>query len=41
VGAAKAHFPNGKSIPHNYLIVWQRQADGTWKVFRNLVIPNS
>jgi hypothetical protein len=40
VGAAKALFPNGKSILHNYLIVWQRQADGTWKVFRNLVIPN-
>jgi ketosteroid isomerase-like protein len=39
-GEAKAHFPNGKSIFDRYLTVWQEQPDGSWKVFRNLVIPN-
>lgn len=39
-GIAKAHFPNGKSILDRYLTVWQKQPDGTWKVFRNLVIPS-
>jgi ketosteroid isomerase-like protein len=39
-GQAKAHFPNGKSILDRYLTVWQKQPDGTWKVFRNLVIPS-
>jgi ketosteroid isomerase-like protein len=39
-GEAKAHFPNGKSIMDRYLTVWQEQPDGSWKVFRNLVIPN-
>lgn len=39
-GEAKAHFPNGRSILDRYLTVWQKQADGSWKVFRNLVIPN-
>lgn len=39
-GQAKAHFPNGKSILDRYLTVWQKQPDGSWKVFRNLVIPS-
>jgi len=39
-GEAKAHFSNGKSVVDKYLTVWQRQPDGAWKVFRNLVIPN-
>ena len=39
-GEAKAHFPNGKSIVDRYLTVWQKQADGSWKLFRNLVMPN-
>lgn len=39
-GEAKAHFPNGKRIIDRYLTVWQKQQDGTWKLFRNLVIPN-
>ena len=38
-GEAKAHFPNGKNILDRYLTVWQEQTDGTWKLFRNLVIP--
>lgn len=39
-GEAMAHFPNGKNIMDRYLTVWQKQPDGNWKVFRNLVIPN-
>ena len=40
-GEARAHFSNGKRILDRYLTVWQEQTDGTWKVFRNLVIPKS
>jgi ketosteroid isomerase-like protein len=39
-GEAKADFPNGKKIMDRYLTVWQKQPNGSWKVFRNLVIPN-
>jgi ketosteroid isomerase-like protein len=39
-GEAKAQFANGKSIVDRYLTVWQKQPDGSWKLFRNLVIPN-
>jgi ketosteroid isomerase-like protein len=39
-GEATAHFPNGKRIMDQYLTVWQKQPDGGWKLFRNLVIPN-
>ena len=39
-GEAKAHFSNGKAILDRYLTVWQKQEDGNWKVFRNMVIPN-
>ena len=39
-GEAKAHFPNGKNVMDHYLTVWQKQPDGAWKLFRNLVIPN-
>ena len=38
-GEAKAHFPNGRTILDRYLTVWQKQGDGSWKVFRNLVMP--
>jgi ketosteroid isomerase-like protein len=38
-GEATAKFTGGKSIVDRYLTVWQEQPDGTWKVFRNLVIP--
>lgn len=38
-GQAQASFPNGKNIVDKYLTVWQRQLDGSWKIFRNLVIP--
>jgi ketosteroid isomerase-like protein len=39
-GQADATFPRGRKIVDRYLTVWQEQADGTWKIFRNLVIPN-
>ncbi len=40
-GEAKAHFSNGRTIMDRYLTVWQKQEDGSWKVFRNMVIPNN
>jgi ketosteroid isomerase-like protein len=39
-GQAKATFDGGKRLVEKYLTVWQRQADGSWKIFRNLVIPS-
>jgi ketosteroid isomerase-like protein len=39
-GQAEAHFPHGRKIVDRYLTAWQEQPDGTWKIFRNLVIPN-
>lgn len=38
-GQAEAHFPSGKEIVDQYLTAWQKQPDGSWKIFRNLVIP--
>ncbi len=40
-GEARAHFPNGHTIVDRYLTVWQKQPDGKWKLFRNLVMPTS
>jgi ketosteroid isomerase-like protein len=39
-GQAEAHFPGGRKVVDRYLTAWQEQPDGTWKIFRNLVIPN-
>ncbi len=39
-GQAEASFANGNSLVDRYLTVWQREADGSWKIFRNMVIPN-
>ena len=39
-GQAEAHFPTGRKIVDRYLTAWQEQPDGTWKIFRNLVIPD-
>jgi ketosteroid isomerase-like protein len=39
-GQAEASFPNGKKVVDRYLTAWHEEADGTWKIFRNLVIPN-
>lgn len=39
-GLAEASFPGGSKITDRYLTAWQEQPDGSWKIFRNLVIPN-
>ena len=39
-GRAEASFPNGKKVVDQYLTAWREKPDGTWKIFRNLVIPN-
>jgi len=38
-GQAEATFDGGKQIAAKYLTAWQRQPDGSWKIFRNMVIP--
>ena len=40
-GIAEASFAGGAKIAGHYLTVWQRQADGSWKIFRNMAIPAS
>jgi ketosteroid isomerase-like protein len=40
-GRAEASFANGKKVMDRYLTVWQRQPDGSWKIFRNMVISGS
>lgn len=37
-GHAEAAFATSK-VGGRYLTVWQRQPDGSWKIFRNLSIP--
>jgi ketosteroid isomerase-like protein len=39
-GQAEATYADGKRLIDKYLTVWQQQPDGSWKIFRNLVIPN-
>jgi ketosteroid isomerase-like protein len=38
-GQAEANFAGGGRVVDQYLTVWQKQANGSWKIFRNLVIP--
>ena len=38
-GEAEATFGGGKRLVERYLTAWRRQPDGTWKIFRNMVIP--
>lgn len=38
-GSATAAFANGKKIEGSYLTVWQKQKDGSWKIFRNMALP--
>jgi ketosteroid isomerase-like protein len=40
-GQAEANFEHGGVVADTYLTVWQKQPDGSWKIFRNLVIPAS
>jgi ketosteroid isomerase-like protein len=39
-GQAEATFGSGKKLAEKYLTAWQKQPDGTWKIFRNMVIPD-
>ena len=39
-GRAEAAFASGQHVNEPYLTVWQKQNDGTWKIFRNMVIPD-
>lgn len=39
-GQAQAVFPGHRIVAGRYLTAWRRQADGSWKIFRNLSIPN-
>ena len=39
-GQAEAAFDDGKQLAERYLTVWQLQKDGSWKIFRNMVIPD-
>ncbi|HEY6491402.1 MAG: DUF4440 domain-containing protein [Terracidiphilus sp.] len=38
-GQAEATYEGGRHLTEKYLTAWQKQADGSWKIFRNLVIP--
>jgi ketosteroid isomerase-like protein len=38
-GRAEATFADGNLV-ERYLTVWHREADGSWKIFRNMVIPD-
>ncbi len=38
-GSAKASFAGDHKIEGLYLTVWQKQPDGSWKIFRNISIP--
>jgi ketosteroid isomerase-like protein len=39
-GQAEASFPKGQKVVDRYLTAWRKEPNGTWKIFRNLVIPN-
>lgn len=38
-GQAEASFAGGAKVAGHYLTVWQKQPDGSWKIFRNISIP--
>ena len=38
-GSATAEFAGGKKIEGPYLTVWEKQKDGSWKIFRNMALP--
>jgi uncharacterized protein (TIGR02246 family) len=39
-GEAAATFGGGKRLVERYLTAWRAQPDGSWKIFRNMVIPD-
>lgn len=40
-GGAEASFRGQVKVSGHYLTVWQRQNDGSWKIFRNMAIPGN
>jgi ketosteroid isomerase-like protein len=40
-GRSEATFAGGQKVAHRYLTVWQRQAGGKWKIFRNMPMPEA
>jgi len=38
-GRSEVTFADGQKVAHRYLTVWQRQAGGEWKIFRNMPMP--
>jgi ketosteroid isomerase-like protein len=38
-GRAEASFAAGAKVEGHYLTVWQKQPDGSWRIFRNMAIP--
>ena len=39
-GRAEASFATGNKLVERYLTVWRWEADGSWKIVRNMVIPD-
>lgn len=39
-GQAEATYAGDKKLIDKYLTVWQQQPDGSWRIFRNLVVPD-
>lgn len=38
-GRAGIRFTDGKAFAGRYLTVWRRQADGKWKIYHNVSLP--
>jgi ketosteroid isomerase-like protein len=36
----EAGYAGGRKLVEKYLTAWQKQTDGSWKIFRNMVIPD-
>ncbi|WP_446744750.1 YybH family protein [Silvibacterium acidisoli] len=39
-GQAEARFAHGKKMVDRYLTAWRNEQDGSWRIFRNMVIPS-
>ena len=39
-GFLEAGYAGGRKLVEKYLTAWQKQTDGSWKIFRNIVIPD-
>lgn len=39
-GYAEAHFPGDRVLKGRFSTVWRQQANGHWKIFRNMALPD-